>query len=115
MASSGARDHLVTVQQRTTVAAPGYPVETWTRLGSYYMHRVDSSFNAGERFTGAQTIGTQMTTWDMPYVATMDPELVDVPATRRLVYQGRTYDIQSAARVERHAIELVTLVGSAVA
>lgn len=112
MASSGARDHRVTVEQRTTVAAPGYPVETWTRLGSFYMQRTDRT--ADERFTGVQTSASQMTTWEMPYVVTMDPEALDVPATRRLVAQGRTYDIQSATRIGRHSIELVTLVGSAV-
>jgi len=116
MASAGARDHLVTVEQRTTVDAPGYPVERWAVLGRYYMSRKDeSAYNTAERFTGMQTSAAQVTTWQVPYLTTMDPEAVDVPATRRLVYQRRTYDIQAASLVERREIELVTLTGSAVA
>jgi hypothetical protein len=110
-ATAGGRDHLVTIERRVSVTS-GYPVTTWTRLGQQYMQRDDRA--SDERFVAAQESAYQYTVWSMPYLASMDPETVDVPATRRLVSKGRTYDIRSATRRNRNTIELVTLVGTTV-
>ena len=49
----------------------------------------------------------------MSYIASMDPELVDVPKLRRLVYQGRTYEIVHAAMIgRREGIEFLTIASS---
>jgi hypothetical protein len=37
-----------------------------------------------------------------PYGPQLDPELVDVPATHRLRYLGKTYDITHAAIIGRY-------------
>jgi hypothetical protein len=34
-----------------------------------------------------------------PYAPSLDPELIDVPATHRLKHRGRVYDITSASIV----------------
>jgi hypothetical protein len=40
----------------------------------------------------------------------MDPDLLDVPKRRRLVYKGRTYDIVAAGQIGRNeGVELLTL------
>jgi hypothetical protein len=68
---------------------------------------------AHERFTADQNKGAADTQWEMGYRPDMDPELVDVVKKRRLLYQGRVYDITSADLIGRfEGIELVTLSGS---
>lgn len=111
---AGLRDKFVTVQARTTVAAPGYPTATWSAIGAFWMSREEQiDRNSDERFTGGQESAYQTMIWHLPYRADMDPDLVDVPATRRLLYQGRTYDIQIATRTAA-TVTVSTLVGSAV-
>ena len=112
--TSGRRDKFVTVERRTDVAKPGFPTETWTRLREIWMERSDAG--GDERFIAAQGAdqAAVTATWKLPYAPDMDPDLVDVPATRRLVYSGRTYDIRSAARVTLDTVVLVTIAGSTV-
>ena len=43
------------------------------------------------------------TKWTMPYRADLDPDLVDVAKTRRLVYKERVYGITGAKLIERKA------------
>lgn len=107
--SSGQRDKLVTIQQLTSsVGATRFPVETWTTLGTAYMSRTESS--AMERFVSGQQSASQETVWEMDYQADMDPDLLNVPKSRRLIYQGRTYDITAATTIEpKRGIELLTL------
>ena len=51
------------------------------------------------------------TIWHSPYAPELDPELVDVPSTKRLSYKGRVYNIRSASLMDRRAgVELMTLV-----
>lgn len=105
--AAGRRDRLVTIEKRTGVSS-GYPIETWVALTTAWMARNDAT--ADERFVAsqAQEQAYQTTVWHMPYLPEMDPDLVDVPATRRLVYAGRTYNIRSAARAP--GLDTVTLV-----
>lgn len=105
----GERDRRVTIQQRTAAkAGSGYPKETWTTLTTAYMRILDLS--AMERFKASQNAAAAETQWEMGYRDDMDPEQVDVPTTRRLVYQGRTYDITSASMIgRREGIELLTI------
>lgn len=109
----GKRDRIVTIQQRsnsdTADSESGEPVETWTTLvQSMPAHKVDIA--AWERFKADQTASRYDTKWEMNYRVDMDPELVDVPKTRRLVVNGRYHDIVACFEIGRRAgIEVLTL------
>ena len=112
----GERDRAVTVQQLTASKGPsGFPVETWTTLAApVWMRKLD--LQQRERITAEQLSAKGDTQWEMGYRADMDPELVDVERTRRLLYQGRIYDITDASQIgRREGIELLTITSSAVA
>jgi head-tail adaptor len=109
--ASGQRYTLVAIEQLTSETSGGFPVETWTTLDSWWVNKRD--LRADERFVSNRESAFAETQWHGPYRADMDPDLVDVQKVRRLVYQGRTHDIVAATRIERRAIELLTLVSSA--
>ncbi len=110
----GERDRSVIVQQLTdSVGTSGFPVETWDTLDTVWMRKLDVS--GRERFMAAQLSAPIDTQWEMGYRADMDPELEDVRKTRRLVYQGRVFDIVDASQIgRREGIELLTLAKGAV-
>lgn len=107
---SGRRDRLVTIQQLTeTDSDSGMPVETWTDLVSS-MPASKEDVSGRERFVSSQESARFDTRWVINYRADMDPELVDVPKVRRIVYSGRAHDITSATHLGRKdGIELMTL------
>lgn len=116
MATAGQRDKLVRIEQRSAVDTPsasGNPVPTWMKLADVYMRRVDS---LGRESLGVNQVTAEFNTeWFMPYLSTMDPELLDVPKLRRLVHRGRTHDIKSAVlrpRPEGQQIHLTTVAGT---
>lgn len=93
----GERTKRVTVQAGTPRAgASKLPIMDWTTAATrtFYMRRIDAS--GSEKLASAQFQASVESEWEMPYSAWMDPELVDVPKLRRLVFQGRTYDIHRA-------------------
>src|SRR4051812_16186218 len=92
----GERDRAVTLQTLTeSVGTTGFPVETWATLATpVWMRKLDASQR--ERFMAAQISAPIDTQWEMGYREDMDPELVDVTKSRRLLYQSRVYDIVSA-------------------
>jgi SPP1 family predicted phage head-tail adaptor len=112
---AGKRDKLVTIQTATDgVDGTGAPQQTWATLGTAWMHRRRPSGN--EVFTADQVTAPERAEWEMVYQANMDPESVDVTKLRRLAYQGWTYDIYAAYRMDRSegmAIVLSTLGRSA--
>lgn len=117
----GARDKAVRVEQLTDSIAPsGRPVETWTTLKSpVWMFRDELS--GAERFVANQLAGQKVTRWEAPYYAALDPDLVDVVKTRRLVFPAsgtaqRIYDIVDAQVIEADSkgIELTTVAASRV-
>jgi head-tail adaptor len=105
---SGARDKRVTIEQRgESPGSSGFPVETWTSLVSLDASRIDS--RGDERFSADQTVATFEDRWGVEYRPDLDPDLLDVPKQRRLVYLGRAYDILSAVVVgNKDGIELET-------
>ena len=107
--AAGARNRLVTVQQLTeSIGASGRPVETWTSLAKVWMERMDMT--GAERFRADQLSARYDTRWRMPYRSDMDPETVNVPKKRRLLYQGRIYDIVTAMPIGLHdTVELLTI------
>ena len=106
--ASGVRDKHVTIQQTPEPSGGGFPRETWTELMDVWMSRHD--MRADERFTASQESAFAETQWTMPYHEDMDPEVIDVAKTRRLVYRGRIYNIRGASLLDqRMGIELITL------
>lgn len=108
----GQRDRYVTVQQ-TPAETPGggFPVEAWTTLGKIWLQRVEQiTIRSDESFKADQLSASSYEKWECDYRADMDPDLLDVPKRRRILYLGRIYDITSARQIGRkEAIELVTL------
>lgn len=92
---SGRRTVSVTVQQRTvTKGASHAPVETWTTLRTLYVSKEDMPLNdSRESFKGSQLSARMETAWGLPYSADTDPDLVDVVAERRILHNGRIYDV----------------------
>lgn len=109
MIETGQRDKLVTIQQLTeSRGASGFPVESWTTLAAgVFMAREDA--DGAERFDADQRQAVADVCWTMLFRDDMDPESVDVPKQRRLLYRGRTYNIISARPLgRRDSIELRT-------
>lgn len=109
---AGLRTRLVTIQQLAeSQGTSGYPVENWTTLVTVMASKADET--GQERFGANQTTSPYDTTWQIPYIAGVDPELLNVPKKRRLIYRNRVYDIVSASPIgELHrGVELKTLAG----
>lgn len=113
---SGCRTRFVTIQQLTETAPDGFPIETWTALGSKTWMEL-TAMSGAERFGANQLSAKVDAHWIMPYQPNMDPELVDVPKKRRLLVFGRVHDIVSAqphGESWHESIELWTLATSKV-
>lgn len=107
---AGERDRFVTIQQLTeSIGESGFPVETWTSLCGAWARKVD--IIARERFTRTdQLAAQQQTVWELNYRPDMDPDLIDVPKKRRLVYQSRIYDITVASMIGmKEGVEVQTI------
>ena len=111
----GKRDRRVLIQQVTdSTGTSGAPIGTWTTLTTEWMAKEDT--RGLERLQAMQIAAKFDTYWEMPYRADMDPDLVDVPKKRRLVYESRVYDIKYATVINRRdGIQLQTLAGTRVA
>lgn len=109
---AGDRDKWVTIEAFTEASTgSGYPGGTWAPLATVAMSRQDAG--ADERVVAAQPSAFIQTTWVCPWRPDMDPDLVDVPKLRRLLYGTRRYDIRAATNVgRRRKIELLTLAAS---
>lgn len=111
----GERNRAVTVQQlEDAVPNSKFPTERWTTLVTpVWMRKLDA--RAGETQKVQQVSAAFDTQWEMGYRDDMDPDRVDVPKKRRLVYQGRTFQIVAASQIgQREGIELLTVAGSKV-
>lgn len=117
---AGARDRAVRIEQmaESRDATTKAVVETWTTLSSvvWMAKRDRADQSATERVTANQTSASFDTRWEMNYRADMDPDIVDVAKSRRLVYKGRTYGIVFGRHIGTKAgIELFTLAAGKVA
>src|SRR5262252_8586204 len=98
----GQRDRVVTIEQLiSSTGGSGLPIEEWVALADVWMSKSDLTGTERERFVMNQETAPFETTWVMPYRPDMDPDVIDVPATRRLVYKARTYDIIDSSQVGR--------------
>ena len=109
--ADGERDRQVTIQSIAQgTGTSRFPTETASDLFTAWASM--TPLTGRERFTGAQISAPFDTQWQLPYRADIDPDLLNVPKARRLVYQGRVYDIVSAVVVgRREAVELNTVSG----
>ena len=115
MMPAGQRHRLVTIQQLTETrsASSKAPVESWSSLRNVYAGMRPSS--GRERFAAEQVSSSISSVWEVPYHVDMDPERVDVPKTRRLVFEGRTYDIVYAEPLGvRDGVALTTVASTRV-
>lgn len=88
--------------------ASGFPVERWIPLDIVWLQRMTTT--GAEKFRAAQLSAAIETRWQLHWRDDMDPDAIDVPKKRRLVFQDRIYDITAAAEIGRQeGIELTTL------
>jgi len=108
---AGARDRLITVQALTeSVGESRRPVETWDTLMEVWAAKTD--IGGRERLVADQLSAPYDTKWQLPYSPEIDPDLVDVRKTRRLVVSGRVHDIVSAEEIGlKRGVEVRTLAG----
>lgn len=113
MTPSGQRDRSITIQQAAdSEGTSGVPIEDWTTLVSGMpASKIDAM--GRERFVSNQESARFDTTFVINYRPDMDPDLVDVPKSRRIIYSGRVFDIVSATQIgRREGIEIQTLASS---
>lgn len=106
----GKRDRLITIQQVTdTTTASGMPGETWATLVSD-MPASKDDLSGRERMLVSQLSAVADVKFGINYRLDMDPEIVDVPKARRVIYRERAYDITYARMVgRRDGLELFAL------
>lgn len=107
---AGRRNLFVRVQYRSDGASSsGFPVDDWDEEDEkqIYMNRLTTK--GAERLMAMQVQASYDAKWTMAYRTDMDPDLVDLTAERRIVWQGRVHDIVSASLSEdRMEIEILT-------
>lgn len=112
-ATAGARDRVIAIQERPpgiTKDTTGTPIDgPWdTYLDGVWAERQD--LEGRERFQADQLATPYDTRWRIPYHASMDPEIVNVPKLRRIVFRGRVHDIVFAKQLGRaEGIEILTV------
>lgn len=111
---AGDLDQWITLQQLAESAgSSGFPVETWSTLDTVWASRNDTS--GLERFRSGQLSAPSTTIWQLQFRSDMDPEVLNVPKTRRILQSGRIYDIVAAKQIGREeGIELTTVADSRV-
>lgn len=111
-APTGTRNRLVTIQHGTTAPGPsGAGVETFVDAPPpIWMARSDARGGEVWQADANQIAAQALHRWSMPYLDSMDPDLVDVPKSRRLLYHGRVYDIVDAQKSRGDEITITTRV-----
>lgn len=106
--AAGQRDRAITLEQLTETVGPSrFPIETWSPLATEWAARDDDG--GSEAFAAHQTGATADVRWTIRYRADCDPERLDVAKVRRVVAEGRVYDILAANQIgRRQALELRT-------
>lgn len=107
----GALDRKVTIQYRSDGdSESGFPTEDWTTTASVTVFMARTPLTGMERVHANQVSAKYDTRWVMHYRTDMDPDVYDVAKDRRLVYQGRIYNVVGAQMLGHKAgIELTTV------
>jgi hypothetical protein len=113
----GKRDHVVRLESRDSAASlddSGFPTgggspSEWETLAETEMFS-KTDISGKERLEAGQLSSPFDSQWNGSYRSDMDPELIDVAKLRRIVHEGRVYDIVSASVVGRkRSIDYLTL------
>lgn len=116
MIDPGARDRSIVVQSRPStdaVDASYAPVDTWSDLCTMWALKRRAS--GGERNRLGQTTVAAIDVFEVNYRADLDPEQLNVPKLRRILFNGRVYDVIDAEVVDRRdGIRLYALAGEQV-
>lgn len=108
---SGLRTAYVQVEALVSRSPSGFPVQEWCVTQRTWMQKVDLS--ASEALRADQLSARYDSRFIAPFLRDLDPECVDVPATRRLRYRGRVFDISAASVIGvNEGVELLTLTAS---
>ena len=101
---SGKRDRLVTIQQLTEGVDPesGEPTETWTTLVSQ-MWASQRKTSGAEAFKSDQESARFDCEWEINWREDMNPDTLDIPKVRRILFGTRVHDIVEAVEVGRRA------------
>jgi hypothetical protein len=110
---AGERNVIVTLQSRSATDAAdasGAPVEAeWATLVES-MPAGKYDIGGTEQFAAAQLSARYNTRFEINYRPDMDPDLLDVPKLRRVLYRSRVHDIVAASLIgRRDGVELMTL------
>lgn len=110
-AHAGDREFKITIEKLSeSTAGSGFPTEAFGQPMQVWASREYVSLQEGVR--ADQLSASAVMRWTIPYHFELDPDRYNIPKTRRIVYHGRTYDIQTAemqSRQEGRAIVLTTL------
>lgn len=108
--SAGQRDRLITIEQCVDTAGPTqFPLETWTTLIAGVHAAYDDESGSETLVSAHHVSATDQVRWTIPYRADCDPEVIDVAKRRRVVANGRVYDILAANPIgRRQGLELRT-------
>lgn len=109
----GERDRRITLEQRPvedTADTSGVPIDgPWTTLASD-VPAAKSGISGYERFKADQLSARADVRFEIGWREDMDPNTLDVPKLRRIVHDGRTYDITSGDEIgRRDGIELMAM------
>jgi SPP1 family predicted phage head-tail adaptor len=113
--SAGERNKQITIQQLTQDEdSSGMPLEVWTTLTTAQASYMP--LGGRERLAADHLTSPFDGQFQMAYRPDMDPNLLNVPKMRRIVYDGRVHDIVAASMVgQKRAVELMTASGGATA
>jgi head-tail adaptor len=105
----GERNRFVTIQQLTeSLGASQLPVRSWSTLATVWASKEDVRGN--EQLVAERLVSRYETRWEIGYRVDMNPEVVDVPKTRRLLLGGRIHDIVDASLIgDSDGVELLTV------
>src|SRR4030095_6177902 len=104
------RDRQIAIEACTDVTGPSqFPVEQWVPLVPLLWAARDTT-SGDETFSAQQVSGVTYVKWSIPYRSDCDPETgVDVVKRRRVIAEGRVYDIVGAQQYgKREGLELLT-------
>lgn len=111
---SGERDTQITIQKLLeSQGSSSFPVEDWTTTEPITIFARREDLRSGEKLQFSQLSAHADTRWEVNYRADLDPDQIDVPKTRRVLYKNRAYDITGASIIGRNeGIELLTIASS---
>ena len=101
-AHAGKRDKLITIKRLVEgLSDSNYPTERFGQPSQAWASREYVTLD--EQFRNNQTKASAMERWEIPYSADMDPDLVDVPKKRQIVFKDRVRNIIAAEMLPRES------------